>query len=122
MLFSFIESFSFILIHSLSSISFCKFKLLQEIVAGPEQTMPEKMVMKQLMKQEVEKLLKTLSKREAQVLRLHLGLNGETPQSFEEIGSVLELSRERVRQINGIALSKLRNTSIVDYLRLYLYI
>lgn len=84
--------------------------------------MPEKMVMKQLMKQEVEKLLKTLSKREAQVLRLRVGLNGETPLSFEEIGSVLELSRERVRQINGIALSKLQNTSIVDNLRLYLYI
>ena len=83
--------------------------------------MPEKMVMKQLMKQEVEKLLKTLSDREAHVLRLHLGLNGESPQSFEEIGRVMKLSRERVRQINGIGLSKLQNTSIVDNLRSFVY-
>lgn len=95
---------------------------MQEIIAGPDETMPEKMVMKQLMKQEVKKLLKTLSDREAHVLRLHFGLNGKSPQSFEEIGRVLKLSRERVRQINGIALSKLQHTSIVDNLRLYLYI
>ncbi|KAF3437341.1 hypothetical protein FNV43_RR20094 [Rhamnella rubrinervis] len=95
---------------------------LQEIIAGPDETMPEKMVMKQLMKQEVETFIKTLSDREAHVLRLHLGLNGETPQSFEEIGRVLGLSRERARQINGIALSKLQNTSTVENLRLYLYI
>ncbi|XP_060669990.1 RNA polymerase sigma factor sigD, chloroplastic isoform X2 [Ziziphus jujuba] len=95
---------------------------LQEIIAGPDETMPEKMVMKRLMKQEVKKLLKSLSDREAHVLRLHFGLNGKSPQTFEEIGRVLKLSRERVRQINGIALSKLRHTSIVDNLRLYLYI
>lgn len=81
--------------------------------------MPEKMVTKQLMKQEVEKLLKTLSDREAYVLRLHFGLNGDTPQSFEEIGRLLKLSRERVRQINGIALSKLKQTSILNNLKLY---
>ncbi|BBG96417.1 sigma factor 4 [Prunus dulcis] len=93
---------------------------LQEIIQGPEEMMPEKMLIRQLMKQEVEKLLKTLSDREANVLRLHFGLNGESPQSFEEIGRLLKLSRERVRQINGIALSKLRQTSILDNLKLYI--
>ncbi|KAH0981598.1 hypothetical protein GBA52_008775 [Prunus armeniaca] len=93
---------------------------LQEIIQGPEEMMPEKMLIRQLMKQEVEKLLKTLSDREANVLRLHFGLNGESPQSFEEIGRLLKLSRERVRQINGIALSKLRQTSTLDNLKLYI--
>ncbi|PQQ19626.1 RNA polymerase sigma factor sigD chloroplastic [Prunus yedoensis var. nudiflora] len=93
---------------------------LQEIIQGPEEMMPEKMLTRKLMKQEVEKLLKTLSDREANVLRLHFGLNGESPQSFEEIGRLLKLSRERVRQINGIALSKLKQTSTLDSLKLYI--
>ena len=83
--------------------------------------MPEKMIKRQLVKKEIEKLLKTmLSYREAQVLRLYFGLNGELPKSFEEIGRELKLSRERVRQINGIALTKLQKTSIVNSLRLYI--
>lgn len=71
------------------------------------------------MKQEIEKLLKTvLSDREANVLRLHFGLNGDIPLSYEEIGRLLKLSRERIRQINGIALSKLQQTNIVNDLRI----
>lgn len=93
---------------------------LQDIIRGPDEMMPETMLRKQLMKQEVEELLKTLSDREANVLRLHFGLNGETPQSFEEIGRLLKLSRERVRQINGIALSKLKQTSTLDRLKMYI--
>lgn len=78
--------------------------------------MPELMVRKRLMKQEVEKHLKTLSEREAHILSLYFGLNGETPLSFEEIGRLLKLSRERVRQINCIALSKLQEMAVVDSL------
>ncbi|KAL5543599.1 hypothetical protein UlMin_007383 [Ulmus minor] len=93
---------------------------LQEIIPASEETMPEKMVRKELKKQEVEKLLKILSEREAYVLKLHFGLHGGLPLSFDEIGRVLKLSRERVRQINGIAMSKLQHTSFVNSLRLYI--
>ena len=78
--------------------------------------MPEKMVKKQLMMQELEKLLKTLNKREEHILRLRFGLNGEPPRSCEEIGRLLKLSRERVRQIYVIALSNLRQRSMKDNL------
>lgn len=81
---------------------------------------PEKMVKRQLMKEEVMDLLKTLSKREAEIVALHYGLNGDTPRSFKEIGGMMQLSRERIRQINGIALSKLRQTSFIDDLKFYL--
>lgn len=80
---------------------------------------PEKMVEGQLMKQGVVKLLNTLEKREEEIVRLYFGLNGETPLSFEEIGKLLKLSRERIRQIHGIALSKLRQNTIVDSLKFY---
>lgn len=94
--------------------------MLQEIIPGPDETTPQKMVKRQLMKQEVERALNTLCEREAYILRLYFGINGETPLSFEEIGRLMKLSRERVRQINSIALSKLRQTSVVDYLKLYM--
>lgn len=86
---------------------------------GPVEMIPEKMVERQLKKQGVVKLLNTLNKREAEILRLYFGLNGETPLSFEEIGKQLKLSRERIRQIHGIALSKLQQTTLVDSLKFY---
>jgi len=92
---------------------------MQEIIPGPVEMILEKMVERQLVKQEVVKLLNTLNKREEEIVRLYFGLNGETPLSFEEIGKLLKLSRERIRQIYGIALSKLQQNSLVDSLKFY---
>ncbi|PIN23635.1 hypothetical protein CDL12_03626 [Handroanthus impetiginosus] len=93
---------------------------LQDIIPGPEEITPEIMVKKDLLKPEIQMLLKPLCYREAQVLRLHYGLNGETPWSFEEIGRLFKLSRERIRQINSSALSKLRKTSQIDDLKYFI--
>lgn len=93
---------------------------LKDIIPGPDETMPETMVKKKLMKLTLEVLLNSLSEREAHILRLHFGLNGDTPLSCEEIGRLLKLSRERVRQIIGIALSKLRQMGTVDDLKVYI--
>ncbi|KAH8498909.1 hypothetical protein Peur_074071 [Populus x canadensis] len=93
---------------------------LQEIITGPDETIPENMVKRELLKQELEKLFQTvLTEREAHILRLHFGLNGQTPQSCEEIGRLVKLSRERVRQIICTALSKLRHKEIVEPLKAY---
>ncbi|CAK7330927.1 unnamed protein product [Dovyalis caffra] len=93
---------------------------LQEIIPGPDETIPENMVKKQLLKQELEYLFQiVLTEREAHILRLHFGINGQTPQSCEEIGRLVKLSRERIRQIISIALSKLRHKRIVELLKAY---
>ena len=89
---------------------------MQKITSGPNETMLEKMVKKQLMMQEVELLLKTLNKREEHILRLRFGLNGEPPRSCEKIGRLLKLLRERVSQIYVIALSNLQQRSMKDNL------
>lgn len=93
---------------------------LQEIIPGPDNLTPENMVMRKLMKQELKRLLNTLSKREAHILSLYFGLNGEIPQSFEEIGKSLNLSRETIRRINIATLSKLKKTNVLDYIKDYL--
>ncbi|KAM7264166.1 hypothetical protein ACFE04_001849 [Oxalis oulophora] len=92
---------------------------LQEIIPGPKETIPERMVNQKLLKQDLEKLLETtLSNRESCILKLRFGLNGTMPQSCEQIGELLKLSRERVRQISGAALKKLRKTSNVHDLKM----
>jgi RNA polymerase primary sigma factor len=52
--------------------------------------------------------------REAKVLRLRFGLDGEEPKTLKEIGERLDLTRERVRQIESEALSKLYESMNTD--------
>ena len=58
--------------------------------------------------EEVRELLGSLTEREQQVIRLRYGLGEERPQTLEEIGSMLGVTRERVRQIEARAMEKLR--------------
>nr|AKC88722.1 sigma factor [Pelargonium myrrhifolium] len=87
---------------------------LQDIISGRDEWNPENILKEQLIKEEWEKLLNTLSKRESHILRLHYGLDGIAPKSYEEIGIMLNLTRERIRQISGSALTKLRQTGLVE--------
>jgi RNA polymerase primary sigma factor len=56
-------------------------------------------------------VLTTLSDREQRVLELRFGLNGGRPQTLDEVGREFSVTRERVRQIEAKALSKLRHPS-----------
>nr|AKC88724.1 sigma factor [Pelargonium tetragonum] len=85
---------------------------LQDIISGRDEWNPENILKEQLIKEEWKKLLNTLSERESRILRLRYGLDGIAPKSCEEIGRMLNLSRERIRQISGSALTKLRQTSL----------
>ncbi|KAH6759772.1 sigma factor 4 [Perilla frutescens var. hirtella] len=93
---------------------------LQDIIPGPDELTPEAMMKKEMQKPEIGKLLEALCEREARILRLHYGLNGESLWSFEEIGKLMKLSRERVRQINTVALSKLREANEIEDLSYFI--
>ncbi|KAH7654222.1 Sigma3 and sigma4 domains of RNA polymerase sigma factors protein [Dioscorea alata] len=92
--------------------------ILEDVIPGPDETRPEVIVGKQLMLQDMEKLLTTLSAREQYIIRLHYGLAGERIHSCEEIGRLLNLSRERIRQIHRAALTRLREEKdLIESLR-----
>ena len=57
--------------------------------------------------EEVERALATLTSKEAQILRLRFGISGDAVQTLGEIGAVYGLTRERIRQVEAIALRKL---------------
>ncbi|MGF1484141.1 MAG: RNA polymerase sigma factor RpoD/SigA [Opitutales bacterium] len=57
---------------------------------------------------DVAALLDELEPREGQILRLRFGLNGERPKTLEEVGQIFNITRERVRQLQNIALTKMR--------------
>jgi RNA polymerase primary sigma factor len=59
----------------------------------------------------IEAVLKDLKEREAKILRLYFGLDSPEPMTLEEIGALLGITRERVRQIKEKALSRLRHVS-----------
>ncbi len=81
---------------------------------------PDQDLMKESLKIEIKEALATLDDREAEVLRLYFGLDGEHPMTLEEIGERFRLTRERVRQIKEKALQRLRHTSRSRKLRAYL--
>ena len=71
------------------------------------------------MKDSVEDALSTLKEREAKILRLYFGLDDQEPMTLEEIGSLLGITRERVRQIKEKALLRLRHASRARFLETF---
>lgn len=83
---------------------------LSEMLAGDESELPERGLMDASVRPMVEKLLTRLEPRERKILELRFGLDGhEGPQrTFKEIGQVIGLTRERVRQLEKKALAELK--------------
>ena len=93
---------------------------LLDILHNDRAPSPDHGLMEESLKNEVERALQTLSRREAEVVRLYFGLNREHPLTLEEIGEKFNLTRERVRQIKEKAIRRLRHTSRSRTLRSYL--
>ena len=81
---------------------------------------PDSPLMEESLKMEVDRVLGSLSAREAKVIKMYFGLVNERPMTLEEIGENFKLTRERVRQIKEKSIRKLLHASRSKNLRSYL--
>ncbi len=93
---------------------------LLDVMADDNQLPPDYILMKESLRTEVERALKSLTDREAEVIRLYFGIEREHPLTLEEIGEKFNLTRERVRQIKEKAIRRLRHATRSKALRAYL--
>jgi RNA polymerase primary sigma factor len=93
---------------------------LLDVIENDHQPSPDSDLIDESLKIEIENSLATLTKREAEILRLYFGLGHEYPLTLEEIGERFNLTRERIRQIKEKALRRLRHVSRSKALRTFL--
>jgi len=72
---------------------------------------PARLAAHSMLKDQMQRVLSTLTRREEKVIRLRFGLGDGTPRTLEEVGTIFKVTRERVRQIEAKALRKLRHPS-----------
>ncbi|CAN6362902.1 unnamed protein product [Urochloa humidicola] len=92
----------------------------QEVTADPSAETAEEMLNRLSMKKDVHQALDTLTAREKQVVVLRFGLNDGRIRTLQEIGNIMGVSRERIRQIESGAFRKLRSKKMVKALKDYL--
>ncbi|MDY2587398.1 sigma-70 family RNA polymerase sigma factor [Winogradskyella aquimaris] len=93
---------------------------LYDVVSESESPRPDKDLMRASLNTEIERALDTLTQKESDVIRLNFGIGNQPPMTLEEIGSIYDLTRERVRQIREKGIRRLRHASKSKILKTYL--
>lgn len=93
---------------------------LYDVLNFGESPNPDKQLILESLQTEIERALETLTAREADVIRLHFGLNNQLPMTLDEIGQIFSLTRERVRQIKEKGVRRLKHTNRSRILKNYL--
>jgi RNA polymerase primary sigma factor len=93
---------------------------LHSVLDGEDSPKPDENLMRDSLQKDIARCLDTLPEKDAVVLKLHFGLDGQPAMSLNEIGNIIGLSRERVRQIREKALRRLRqehrHQNLIPYL------
>ena len=93
---------------------------LYDVLRSGESPNPDRSLLHESLRTEIERALETLTPREADVVRLYFGLGNQHPMTLEEIGETFDLTRERVRQIKEKAIRRLKHTTRSKILKTYL--
>jgi len=93
---------------------------LSDFIEDSEMDTPVHSVTQELLRDDLDEVLKTLSEREREVLSLRFGLGDGNPRTLEEVGQHFQVTRERIRQIEAKALRKLRHPNRNRRLREYI--
>ena len=93
---------------------------LYDVLNSGESPNPDKKLLHESLRIEINRALETLTPREADVVKLYFGFGEHQPMTLEEIGETFDLTRERVRQIKEKAIRRLKHTSRSKILMTYL--
>lgn len=93
---------------------------LGDFIEDKDTVSPDQYANNQLLKDEIDLVLKTLTEREEKVLRLRFGLEDGRTRTLEEVGREFDVTRERIRQIEAKALRKLKNPTKCKRLKEFL--
>lgn len=93
---------------------------IEDVLKVEDTLPPDNELMKESLNQEINRTLRVLNKREAEIIKMYYGLNGYYSHSLEEIGEIYGLTRERVRQIKESCIRRLKQSTRHKNLRSYL--
>ena len=93
---------------------------IQDYIEDTSYSSPENNVQNILRYNDINRLLKILDKREQEIIKRRFGIDNNDPKTLEQIGNALGFSKERIRQLENIALQKLRQADKVEKFRTYI--
>ena len=95
--------------------------VLGDFIEDEGRVSPEDAAAAQMLKEQIAEILSSLSEREQKVVKLRFGIGGGRPHTLEEVGAEFSVTRQRIRQIEAKALSKLRKHKDTKKLHEYLH-
>ncbi len=93
---------------------------MYDVLLSEDASSPDKELLTDSLSKEIERALNSLSRTEADIIKLYFGLNGKHGHTLEEIGEKYYLTRERIRQIRDKAIKRLKHTARIRILKTYL--
>ncbi len=94
---------------------------LEDYIPDENYLSPENKTKNIMLKLHINKILKDLNPKEQKIIINRFGINGEMPKTLEQLGKEMGFSKERIRQIESIALRKLRAKENIKHLKDFLY-
>jgi RNA polymerase primary sigma factor len=93
---------------------------LADFISDTKTITPDNHATRELLKSELEKIMKELSEREREIIKMRFGLNDEMTHTLEEVGKAFGVTRERIRQIEAKTLEKLKDHAQSNRLKEFL--